>query len=149
MKSKGFIFILILLWLSGACARVKVANPEGFAKITDKSYFKAVSPEGVVFKVHCEKNYPVKGLEFWGRALRNHLADEGYRFIKEDKFNAGSTPGILFEWGAPYGNEDYIYLTALLVRDRTIAIAEAAGEFTLYTGYRNALLESLASIEIH
>ncbi len=58
----------------------------------------------------------------------------------------GNSNGILFEWVMPFGNKDYIYLTALMVYDKDIVIAEGAGEHTIYTKYRGALLESLKSI---
>ena len=47
--------------------------------------------------------------------LKNHLLNEGYNFIKEIDFNTEKQSGKLFEWGAPYGNEDYFYLTAISI----------------------------------
>jgi len=48
----------------------------------------------------------------------------------------------------PYGNESYIYITAIVVSEKKIAVSEAAAEHTIYYKYREALLESLASMTL-
>ncbi|MBA7687477.1 hypothetical protein ES703_95940 [subsurface metagenome] len=141
----GFIFIILLAFTG--CARLTVSKPAGFAESRDRGLYRAVSPEGLLYKVHLVKNYPEQELEFWGRALKNHLTREGYYFTgREESFRAGDRPGILYEWGLPYGNEDYIYLTAIVVFDKKIAVAEAAGVHTVFRQYRQALLDSIKSI---
>jgi hypothetical protein len=130
-----------------------VQKPEGFAKVPlgqiIATRYKAVSPEGMVYQVRKLKNYPVQTLEFWAKALQNHLEKEGYRIISEGQsFQTGDNSGMIFEWAMPYGNQSYIYLTAIVVSDKRIAVAEAAAEHTIYYRYREALLDSLASITI-
>ena len=150
MKKRICLWLLPLLLLSsGGCAKIKVTTPDGFAELAGRPEYRAISPEGVTYKVRLIPNYPPKELDFWGRALKKHLADEGYRFLGEASFTAAGGEGLSFEWGAPYGNEDYIYLTAILVKDKKIAIAEAAGEYKLFGRYREALKASLASLTIH
>jgi hypothetical protein len=128
-------------------------KPEGFAEVSPwqvaAAQYKAVSPEGMIYRVRTLKNYPVQTLEFWASALKNHLEKEGYRSVSDGQpFEAGESPGMLFEWAMPYGNQSYIYITAIVVAEKKIAVAEAAAEHTIYYKYREALLESLASITI-
>jgi hypothetical protein len=135
-----------------SCATL-VEQPEGFAKVPlgqiVATRYKAVSPEGMIYRVRKLKNYPVQTLEFWAKALQNHLEKEGYRIITEGQsFETGDNSGMLFEWAMPYGNQSYIYLTAIVVAKKRIAVAEAAAEHTIYYQYREALLDSLASITI-
>ena len=130
-----------------------VQKPEGFADVLPwqvaASQYKAVSPEGMIYRVRTLKNYPVQTLEFWAQALQNHLEKEGYRKISDGRsFETEDNTGMLFEWAMPYGNESYIYLTAIVVSEKKIAVAEAAAEHTIYDQYREALLESLISITI-
>ena len=130
-----------------------VQKPEGFAKVPlgqiVVTQYKAVSPEGMIYRVRKLKNYPVQTLEFWTNALRNHLEKEGYRIITEGQsFQTGDNSGMIFEWAMPYANQSFIYLTAIVVSHKRIAVAEAAAEHTIYYRYREALLDSLASITI-
>jgi hypothetical protein len=130
-----------------------VQKPEGFAEVSPRqiaaTQYKAVSPEGMIYRVRTLRNYPVQTLEFWADALENHLRKEGYRSISEGRsFEAGESSGMIFEWAMPYGNQSYIYLTAIVVSEKKIAVAEAAAEHTIYYKYREALLDSLASIAI-
>ena len=128
-------------------------KPEGFAEVSPwqvaATQYKAVSPEGMIYRVRTLRNYPVQSLEFWASALENHLEKEGYRSISDGQpFEAGESSGMFFEWAMPYGNESYIYITAIVVSEKKIVVAEAAAEHTIYYKYREALLESLASITI-
>jgi hypothetical protein len=130
-----------------------VQKPEGFAAVSawqvGATQFKAVSPEGMSYRVRALDNYPVQTLEFWADALKNHLVQEGYRAVSEGQvFEAGVNPGMIFEWAMPYGDRSYIYLTAIVVSETKIAVAEAAADYTIYYQYRDALIESLVSITI-
>ena len=76
------------------------------------------------------------------------LTKEGYRSSGEvQTFESGGREGKYYEWILPSGNESYIYLTALLVTDKTITLAEAAAPHPVFIQYRQALLDSLASIK--
>ena len=145
----AFAAVVIVL---ASCTSL-VQKPEGFAEMLPRqvaaTQYKAVSPEGMIYRVRTLRNYPVQTLEFWAQALQNHLEKEGYRSISAGRsFETKDNTGMLFEWAMPYGNESYIYLTAIVVSEKRIAVAEATAEHTIYHQYREALLESLASIAI-
>jgi hypothetical protein len=148
MKKNVIIVICMICAFFYSCSPVSVNKPEGFAEKYTQSSYNAISPEGVLFRIREVKNYPEKEIGFWQKAVKAHLEKEGYKFVKEEEFTAGSTKGMLFEWGAPYGFENYIYMTGIAVFGRKIIIAEAAGEFSLYNQYRNALLTSLTSMKV-
>ena len=148
---KGLQFILFLLLLLGltTCINLGVNKPNGFAEIKCEEHYRAVSPEGMLYRVRVLKNYPKQDLDFWSEALKNHLIKEGYSLtIDGEAFQAGNHHGRLYEWVVPYGNESYIYLTAILLFEETIAVAEAAGEHTVYLKYRESLKNSLKSITL-
>jgi len=148
MKSNTLFLITLLCLASLSCARIRVEKPAGFAVVKGSHTYKAVSPEGAIYKVRYTANYPLQNLDFWGRALQKQMEGEGYHFVAKQDFTAGKVPGLLFEWAAPYGNEDYLYLTALLVYGKTIAIAEAAAEYNQYNTYRDSILKSLTTIQV-
>jgi hypothetical protein len=126
---------------------VSVTPPEGFAELTGRGDYEAVSPEGMLFRIKSIKNDPQKDLEFWGDALQNHLAKEGYRLKgAAESFDSGDRDGLAYEWVLPYGRESYLYLTALIVTDKTITLAEAAAPYSVYIEYQGVIRESLATI---
>ena len=132
----------------GSCTAA-VQPPAGYATLArcGQGGFRALSPEGLPFRVRGFKNAPAKDLGFWTEALKSHLTKEGYRPNGEARpFQAGSLAGSLLEWVVPYGEESYLYLTALLATGKRIILAEAAGPYELYIQYRSGLEESLASI---
>jgi len=138
---------LASLALTISCSRLSVTPPEGFAELGGGRSYRAVSPEGMLYRVRNMKNEPRKDLSFWGEALENHLRKEGYRSSGEaHSFKSGAREGLYYEWVLPSGNQSYLYLTALIVTDRTITLAEAAAPHPVFTQYRQALLDSLTSI---
>jgi hypothetical protein len=135
---------------SGSAApRVALRPPAGYAEAgaaRDGSY-RALSPEGLPFRVRSFRDEPAKELAFWTEALKSHLVKEGYRPNGEGRsFQAGNLPGSAQEWVVPYGQESYVYLTALLVAGERILLIEAGGPYELYVEYRPSLEESLESI---
>lgn len=147
----GLIALILLISLSlFSCANLEVKKPAGFAETVKKTEYRAISPEGMLYRVRSVDNYPEKDLDFWSKALKNQLAKEGYLLTKDgEEFTAGNQRGVLYEWGVRYGNEDFIYLTAIIIFDKRITIAEAGGEHTIYAKYRQPILESLKSITLN
>jgi len=153
MRPRSALALFLLLpALAFAAPRLKVQPPEGFAEAEpgkDAAY-RALSPEGMLYRVRLFRNEPEKPLGFWGEALKNHLVKEGYRLNGEGRaFQAGETAGTAFEWVVPFGTESYLYLTAVLVTSKRIIVAEAAGPYALFTRYRQGLDQSLQSIRLH
>ena len=138
---------LLLPLLFTSCATVPAVDaPAGFAAYERRDDFLAVSPEGVRFRVRYEKNDPEQDLEFWREALEKHLDISGYEKLSGDTFETSEGEGVYLEWVAPVGQEDWIYLTAVTVHGEWIAVAEAAGSFSVYGKYRDVLFESLKTI---
>ena len=149
MKRTSIAPLFILLLLS-AWTNLGVQKPEGFAEVKTRDQYQAVSPEGMLYRVRIMDNYPIQDLDFWSKALKNHLIKEGYNVtVDGERFETAAFPGVLFEWAVPYGHENYLYLTAIVVTDKQIAIAEAAAEHSVYRLYREVLKQSLESIIIN
>jgi len=144
------VLILLISLLLFACTNLEVKKPAGFAETVNKTEYRSISPEGMLYRVRSVDNYPVKNIDFWSKALKNQLEKEGYFLTDEgEEFTAGESRGVLYEWGVRFGNEDFIYLTAIIVFDNRITIAEAGGEHTIYAKYRQPILESLKSITLN
>ena len=155
---------LILLFFFTSCSKLKIDKPDGFAEIKKTRAFKkgelykAISPEGMLFRIRIEKNYPEMDLAFWSDTLKTHLIKEGYTILDNETeedlpekpnnihFETKDNKGIIFKWVLPYNNESYIYMTALLVCDNEILIAEATGEHTIFRSHYESILKTLQSI---
>jgi hypothetical protein len=133
-----------LLLLAG-CVTVSpsIETPAGFAAFPDREEPTAISPDGVVLRVRTTDNRPTQTLDFWATALRRQMEESGYVLLDEGSFTGRDAAGVYFEWLAPLGDEDWVYLTALSVVDDLIVIAEAAGRFDLYEPRRTTLLAAL------
>lgn len=147
MKRLHLVLPLFLLLFAASCSHISVIPPEGFAELAGRGSYRAVSPEGMLYRIRSIKNVPQKDIEFWGDALKNHLVKEGYRLRDEaESFESEVQDGLAYQWVLPYGNESYLYLTALIVTDKTITLAEAAAPYPVYIKYQQAIRDSLATI---
>lgn len=127
---------------------VTMDAPDGFASFGVDRDFRAMSPEGVVVRTRSVANEPAQTLSFWAELLERHLTDSGYLLIERSEFSTDDNTGVVLEWLAPVREDDWIFLTAIVVRDDTIAIVEAAGPTHLFEEYRNDIHQSLSSLAV-
>lgn len=142
--------IAVLMLVSCTQQEFTVVPPEGFAQFeTENPYqFRAISPEGVVFRLKLVLNEPEKDLPFWSKALKNQLDKEGYSLLGESTFESAGIPGSLYEWGAPYGSEDYIYMTGIIISGDKLLVIEAAGPSKHFSKYKDGITASLGTITL-
>lgn len=140
--------ILVLAFLLAGCTPFQATAPDGFAPFDDWGEFRAVSPEGVTFRVRAEDNEPEADLAFWAEALKNRMDDAGYVFVEDGDVSAGSVKGYRLELAAPFGQEDYTYLIAIFVSGSNIVIVESAGEVTRFSERRAAVDAAIAAITL-
>ncbi|MDA8137148.1 MAG: hypothetical protein M0036_00735 [Desulfobacteraceae bacterium] len=122
------------------------ALPDGFAAYPTDETFKAVNPDGIVYRVRRVPNKPYADMAFWKEAMKKRMLEAGYHFGAEGPLQAGARPGHLLELTAPYGPQDYGYMIAIFVEKENIQIAEAAGEISALARCRPALMKALASL---
>jgi hypothetical protein len=120
--------------------------PAGFAPYRSRKAFRAVSPDGVVFRVRTARHDPEADLAFWKEAMQKRQAEAGYREHSAGDASAGSLPGTLLELTAPWGTDDYTYLVALFPAGKELVIVEAAGEVSRFAARREAVLEAVGRV---
>jgi hypothetical protein len=76
------------------------------------------------------------------------MEQAGYIRAAEGSFSSLMGSGVFYEWVAPVGRQDWVYLTAIAVDEQTIAIVEAAARAELYAKHRSAIRESLGSLAL-
>jgi hypothetical protein len=147
-----FAALLLILCLVIGCVHTTADNgkriPAGFAPYTQAGKIKAVSPEGIIYRVRSVDNKPFADLTFWKEALKKRMLDAGYIFLNEAPIEADAQEGYLLELTAPYGEQDYTYLVAVFVSGKKIIIAEAAGAVSDLAARRAAVLEAIQNLKL-
>lgn len=130
-----------------ACMHMTPASlPEGFAAYPPVEAFKAVSPDGVVYRVRSVPNKPYAEIDFWKEAMKRRMLEAGYRMTAEAPIQAGTQKGYLLELAAPLGPQDFSYMIAIFVKKESIRIAEAAGEVMTLAKHRPALIKAMSQL---
>lgn len=138
--------LVAVLGLLSACRSFKAEAPVGFAPYKETRSFRAVSPDGVVFRVRTEKNEPKASLNFWKEALKKRMQDAGYHFVREGEVKAGEQVGYLLELSAPLGTQDYSYLIAVFDQGERLVLVESAGEIARFAGRRDAVVTAIGKL---
>ena len=144
------IILVISILPATGCKTVsgKYTAPKGFAMYEGKDDFRAVSPEGIVFKIRTEKNEPYAELDFWREALKKRMTDAGYRFMSESEITAGNNKGYLIELAAPLGPRDYSYLIAVFQKEKQLVIIESAGDVAALKTRRGDIVDAIGKTQL-
>jgi hypothetical protein len=145
---KPLLAVLVCVAIVGCTTTARMNTPEGFAHYEESEEFRLITAEGIVLRARVESNSPHQSLEFWAEALGSHLSSSGYVLLEQSGFDADSVDGVLFEWLAPVGEDDWIYMTAIVVVENEIVVVESAGPHDQYRAYREAIRASLSSVVI-
>ncbi|WP_319562449.1 DUF4349 domain-containing protein [Marispirochaeta sp.] len=108
-------------------------GPDGFSVYRESKLFRAVSPEGVRIRVREVKPEPVMELSFWQSAVIKHLVESGYEQRGDiARLGRRDRDGFLVRWLLPYGQEEYVFSTALIPDGNKLYIIEGAGKLEAY-----------------
>ncbi len=137
-----------LLTVLGACKSYEAVAPAGFAAYDHGDDFRAVSSDGVVFRVREVDNEPEADLPFWREALKKRMGDAGYVIVADGDVRAKGRLGYLLQMAAPHGTHDYLYWVALFHAGDELVLVEAAGEASRLGGHKDDLLAAISALEI-
>ncbi len=121
--------------------------PEGFAPYKAKKAFRAVSPDGVVFRVRAAEHEPEADLAFWKEAMTKRMVEAGYDVHSEGEIEAKGTAGALLELTAPFGTDDYSYLLAVFPAGKELVIVEAARRRWPPRPRRDAIISAIQRVQ--
>ena len=119
--------------------------PDGFAPYRMRREHRAVSPDDVLFRVRAEKHRPKADLDFWEEAVRARMVGAGYREISHSRVDIDGRPGVLLEYTAPHGTDDYTYLVGFFSSGRKVIVVEAAGEISRFEARRGEILAAFTA----
>jgi hypothetical protein len=141
-------FLLTTMVLVVACGATRPDPPPGFAPYEGADSFRAVSADGVVYRVRTEPNEPRAELPFWKEALKRRMTNAGYHFVSESDLSTSGGIVYLLDLGAPLGAQDYGYLVAIFVRGERLVIIESAGEAARFRARREAVLGAIEKMRV-
>lgn len=142
--------LLLALLLVSACHPFQGVAPDGFAAFEPGKSYRAVSPDGVLFRVRAADNKPKADLPFWKEAFKKRMLDSGYSFTAEANVATTSgTPGYMLELAAPIGVVDYGYIIAIFEHGDDIIIAEAAGDVVKLAARRQAVVDAITQLKLN
>lgn len=145
-KSACFVIVIAILAFLSGCVHFKAVAPNGFAQYKEGKDFRAISPNGIVYRIKKEPNLPKADLSFWKEALKNRMVDAGYSFVSEESIQSHGENGYLLELAAPYGQLDYSYLIGIYVRSDEIYVVESAGEVSLVKKERPSIIDAMKKV---
>ncbi|MCB9763362.1 MAG: DUF4349 domain-containing protein [Alphaproteobacteria bacterium] len=129
----------------GPALRGQAPTPDGFSPYKQKREHRAVSADGVLYRVRYARHEPEAEPAFWMEAARERMLAAGYTLIRETETTLGGQPGFVLELTAPYGVEDYSYLIAVAPAGRKLLIIEVVGEVSRVEARRNEVLAAVAA----
>jgi hypothetical protein len=145
-KGTGLLCAAVAFAGIAGCAHFRAEVPQGFAEYEGRSVYKAVSPDGVVFRVRSVKNDPYAELSFWQEALTTRMRDAGYSMVDSGRITVADRPASIIELAAPLGSEDQSYLIAVIYGEKRLVIVEAAGEVVKFKKHKEEIIEAIKKI---
>jgi hypothetical protein len=126
----------------------KPVAPDGFFPWKKTSRFRAVSADGVMYRVRSVKHKPKGELAFWKEALHDRMVAAGYKVASETDVTASGTPGALLELHAPLGEQDWTYLVGVFPDGGKLVLVEAGAEITDFQQHEQAILDAIGKMSL-
>ncbi|MCL2259968.1 MAG: hypothetical protein FWC15_01280 [Fibromonadales bacterium] len=150
--SKILVILLILgILVLTSCASFKAQAPENFAEYTGtpNTKFKAVSSDGVLYRVSEYEQDAKASLEFWRSAFLLKMKNANYK--QEDSLNVsfGGKPaiGYIFSFETSAGSDSYL-VAAVQFKDKMFVV-EATGESAKFETRKKDILDAINKININ
>lgn len=121
-------------------------TPDGFSAWKKKRAYRAVTPDGVMYRVRSMKHKPKGELAFWKEAMKDRMIAAGYVIASEQDVTADGVPGALLECRAPLGEQDWTYLVGVFPDGGRLVIVEAGAEITQFEARKQAILTAVGQM---
>lgn len=149
MASAKKAALALALFLVVGCDSFEAAAPEGFATYEGNRPFRAMSPDGVVYRVRNVSDPSDATLAFWQEALKKRMLDAGYTFLRDGEAKSANGEGYVLEVTAPYGVRDYTYLMAVFKKDKHLVVVESSGEVTTFEKRRPEVIAAIGKLTVN
>ena len=144
-----FLLIFATFFLF-SCASFKAKAPENFAEYNDSpsGKFKAVSSDGVLYRVSEYKQKAEASMDFWREAFLLKMKNANYK--REDSLSVSiggkAAIGYVFSFANSTGSD--LYLVAAVQSEKKVFVVEATGESTKFENRKKDILDAIGKITI-
>jgi hypothetical protein len=144
------LLILGILVQTISCASFKAEAPNNFAAYNQRSdKFRAISPDGVLYRVSAHEQKAEASIDFWKEALLLKMKNSNYK--QEDSLNVtiGGKPaiGYIFSFANNIGAD--LYLVAAVPVKKKMIVVEATAESEKFNARRADILDAINKININ
>jgi hypothetical protein len=147
-RTGSTILLAALVIMLFSCAHFKAQSPSGFAAYKSRCTFKAVSPDGVIYRVRSVKNKPKAELPFWNEAVITRMKNAGYTLVDTSSITVQGRQTFVTELAAPLGSEDQSYLIAVIYGPKRLTVVEAACEVSKFQKRKADIVEAIKKIRL-
>jgi hypothetical protein len=136
--------------LAVSCASFKATAPNNFAtyKDSDCGKFKAISSDGVLYRVSAYEQKSEASVEFWREAFLLKMKNSNYK--QEDSLNVSiggkAAIGYIFSFANSVGSD--LYLVAAVPVKGEMIVVEAAAESEKFNARKSDILEAIGKIQL-
>ena len=141
------IFSALLLF---SCASFKAKEPKNFAAYESESdKFKAISADGVLYRVSAYEQKSEASMDFWREAFLLKMRNSNYK--QEDSLNINiggkAAIGYIFSFANSTGHD--LYLVAAVQSKEKMLVVEATGESAKFENRKKDILDAIGNIKVN
>lgn len=147
-----WLVLPVALMLAG-CRSFDAVAPTGFAVYENRSLFsdefKAITADGVRFRVREVANDPEGDARLWKTTLVKALEKKGYRIVDSTTLRTyqGRTMHLV-KGQLSEADQDYLYVSGFIVDGKQIILVEAGGPLELMEHHARGLEQALKSLKV-
>jgi hypothetical protein len=150
LKILKILGILIIGVQTISCASFNAKEPKNFAAYESESdKFKAISSDGVLYRVSAYEQKSEASMDFWREAFLLKMKNSNYK--QEDSLNISiggkAAIGYIFSYANTTGQD--LYLVAAVQSKEKMFVVEATGESAKFENRKKDILDAIGNIDIN
>jgi len=150
LKILQILLILGIVVQTISCASFKAKEPKDFAAYESESNkFKAISSDGVLYRVSAYEQKSEASTDFWKEAFLLKMKNSNYKQEDSLDINIGGKAaiGYIFSFANSTGHD--LYLVAAVQSKEKMFVVEASGESAKFENRKKDILDAIGSININ
>ena len=141
--------MVVLIGILTSCASFKAQAPSNFAAFSEEDKkFRAISSDGVLYRVSEYEQKSEASMDFWKEALLLKMKNSNYK--QEEELNltidGKAAIGYVFSFVNNLGSD--LYLVAAVPAKNKMLVIEASAESEKFISRKNDILEAIGKIKL-
>jgi hypothetical protein len=155
LKILKILGILIIVVQAISCASFSAKAPENFAAYESESdKFKAISSDGVLYRISVYEQKSEASMDFWKEAFLLNMKNANYK--QEDSLNVNiggkAAMGYLFSYANSARQDLYLVAAVPIINKiftNEMLVVEASAEREKFNARKAYILKAIGEIELH